>query len=105
MEEKDSLLGQIHDSELNKDTNFGELQKARALNTDLDLKLKEVIQSADANNPKVLKEQKTLINDLKQRNNVLEKELNTVERSANRENAELRKQKDLLTQKIETLDQ
>ena len=55
-----------------------------------------MIQKSDDNNPKVLKEQKTLINDLKQRNNVLEKELNTVERSSNREVAELRKQKDLL---------
>ena len=44
LEEKDRLLGQIHDSETNKDTRFAELQKARALNTDLDLKVKDMKQ-------------------------------------------------------------
>jgi len=41
IEEKDKLLGAIHDSEVSKDNLFAELQKARAANTELDEKLLE----------------------------------------------------------------
>jgi len=42
LEEKDRLLASIHDNETVKDGKFAELQKARAVNTDLDLKIKEM---------------------------------------------------------------
>ena len=42
LEERDRLLEQINEGENNKDNTFAELQKARALNTEIDLKFQEL---------------------------------------------------------------
>ena len=91
LEDKDKLLAQIHENETQKDSTFGELQKARGLNHELDLKFKELQQQVHDNDPEVVAEQKALITELKGRVNVLEKELLLVTASTSKEIAELRK--------------
>ena len=91
LEDKDKLLAQIHDNETQKDSTFGELQKARGLNHELDLKFKDLQQQVHDNDPEVVAEQKALITELKGRVNVLEKELLLVTASTSKEIAGLRK--------------
>ena len=85
------LLAQINEAETGKDSTFGELKKARALNTELDLKLKAVSERLQESDPTIVKQQKELIIDLKNRVNVLEKELLLVGATTNKELADLRK--------------
>ena len=91
LEDKDKLLAQIHENETQKDNTFGELQKARGLNHELDLKFKDLQQQVHDNDPEVVAEQKALITELKGRVNVLEKELLLVTASTSKEIAGLRK--------------
>ena len=91
LEDKDKLLAQIHENETQKDSTFGELQKARGLNHELDLKFKDLQQQVHDNDPEVVAEQKALITELKGRVNVLEKELLLVTASTSKEIAGLRK--------------
>ena len=89
--EKDELLAKIHDAETSKDNMYAELQKARAVNTDLDLKLQENEALMKDSDPLIIKQQKELILDLKQRVSVLEKELLLVNNATSSELNELRK--------------
>ena len=91
LEDKDKLLAQIHENETQKDSTFGELQKARGLNHELDLKFKDLQQQVHDNDPEVVAEQKALIKELKGRVNVLEKELLLVTANTSKEIAGLRK--------------
>ena len=70
---------------------YAELQKARAVNTDLDLKLQENEALMKDSDPLIIKQQKELILDLKQRVSVLEKELLLVNNATSSELNELRK--------------
>ena len=56
IEEKDVLLAQINEAETGKDSTFGELKKARALNTELDLKLKAVSERLQESDPTIVKQ-------------------------------------------------
>ena len=81
----------MHDAETSKDNMYAELLKARAANTDLDMKIKESEELIQNNNPVIIKQQKELIFDLKQRVSVLEKEVLLVNASTSKELADLRK--------------
>ena len=91
LEDKDQLLAKVHDAETSKDNMYAELLKARAANTDLDMKIKESEELIQNNNPVIIKQQKELIFDLKQRVSVLEKEVLLVNASTSKELADLRK--------------
>ena len=59
------MLAKVHDAETSKDNMYAELLKARAANTDLDMKIKESEELIQNNNPVIIKQQKELIFDLK----------------------------------------
>ena len=59
------MLAKIHDIEISKDNMYAELQKTRAVNTDLDLKIQENEKLITDMDPTIVRQQKELILDLK----------------------------------------
>lgn len=100
LEERDKLLGQVHESSYKADKYYDELKKSREVNARMDHEIRELQKKLETSNPTIIKEQKELIIDLKQRVNVLERELNLINTQTAKEIEELRKQKEDLQRQL-----
>lgn len=96
IEDRDKLLGQIHEAQSKADMYFDELKKSRDVNDRLDYNNREMQKKLEASNPVIIQEQKELIIDLKSKVNSLEVELSLVNKNTAAQISDLRTDKEKL---------
>lgn len=89
MEQQDQLLFQVNDAQERADKYLGELKQLREMKSKMDGELKEAQSMMDVANPAIIKEQKDLIMELRQKVGMLERELSLIVKHNNEEVARL----------------
>ena len=92
LEDRDSLLAQLHEEKTKAERYFEEMKKSRDVNERLDFKNRDMMKKLEACSPTIIQEQKELIIDLKGKVNMLERELSLVTENTTHEINELRQQ-------------
>ena len=83
--ERDELLKKLHDTGYTADKYFDELRKTRDMNEKVEKNNTQLKQKLDQADPGIVQEQKDLIISLKNKVNVLEKELHLVTANTSKE--------------------
>ena len=90
VDEREQLLYQVTDAQQRADKYMAELKQSREAQAKLDSQLRETSRLLADHNPDIVREQKDLILELRQKVGVLERELNLIVKSTNEEMARLK---------------